>query len=277
MAINYPTSLDTLTNPVSTDITTVVDHATQHANANDILEALEAKLGITGSAVNTTVDYKLNEVTGGDKALGKSATQTITNKTIDAASNTLVGVATSTSTTTFTNKRITARVSTSTADAAEPTLNTDNYDMLVITGQTNNITSMTTNLSEYLKATDFGFNIPSGATIDGIVVEVEKKYDTYTVQDAVVKIVKGGSLTGTNKAIAGDWSSTESYITYGSSTELWGTTWSYGDINSSNFGVALSCEGTQVFPPGAGVANVDHIRITVYYTGGGSSNQGIMF
>lgn len=133
------------------------------------------------------------------------------------------------------------------------------------------------NLSEYLKATDFGFNIPSGATIDGIVVEVEKKYDTYTVQDAVVKIVKGGSLTGTNKAIAGDWSSTESYITYGSSTELWGTTWSYGDINSSNFGVALSCEGTQVFPPGAGVANVDHIRITVYYTGGGSSNQGIMF
>lgn len=147
MAINYPTSLDTLTNPVSTDITTVVDHATQHANANDILEALEAKLGITGSAVNTTVDYKLNEVTGGDKALGKSATQTITNKTIDAASNTLVGVATSTSTTTFTNKRITARVSTSTADAAEPTLNTDNYDMLVITGQTNNITSMTTNLS----------------------------------------------------------------------------------------------------------------------------------
>lgn len=65
--VNYPTSLDTLTNPVSTDITTVVDHATQHANANDILEALEAKLGITGSAVNTTVDYKLNEVTGGIK------------------------------------------------------------------------------------------------------------------------------------------------------------------------------------------------------------------
>lgn len=148
---NFPTSLDTLSNPTGTDTTEnsnpLLDHDYQHSTANDILEALEAKVGVNSSAVTTSFDYKLGEVTSTDKAVGKSATQTLTNKTIDAASNTLVGVATSTSTTTFTNKRITARVSTSTADAAEPTLNTDNYDMLVITGQTNNITSMTTNLS----------------------------------------------------------------------------------------------------------------------------------
>jgi hypothetical protein len=33
------------------------------------------------------------------------------------------------------------------SDSATPTLNTDNYDMLIITGQTNNITSMTSNLT----------------------------------------------------------------------------------------------------------------------------------
>lgn len=48
---NYPTSLDTLTNPSAGQKTndSSVPHATQHANANDILEALEAKVGITAS------------------------------------------------------------------------------------------------------------------------------------------------------------------------------------------------------------------------------------
>ena len=39
------------------------------------------------------------------------------------------------------------RVTTSTANSATPTLNTDNYDMMVITGQSVAITSFTTNLT----------------------------------------------------------------------------------------------------------------------------------
>lgn len=46
MAITYPGTLDTLTNPVGTNTLDSPDHATQHANANDILEALEAKVGV---------------------------------------------------------------------------------------------------------------------------------------------------------------------------------------------------------------------------------------
>jgi len=46
---------------------------------------------------------------------------------------------------TLTNKRITSRVLASTANSATPTLNTDNYDMMVITGQSVAITSFTTN------------------------------------------------------------------------------------------------------------------------------------
>lgn len=48
---------------------------------------------------------------------------------------------------TLTNKRITPRVLADTSNSATPTLNTDNYDMMVITGQSNNITSFTTNLT----------------------------------------------------------------------------------------------------------------------------------
>lgn len=63
MAITFPTSLDALTNPVGTDLVSVVDHAGQHSDVNDAVEALEAKVGINGSAVATSLDYKINNLT----------------------------------------------------------------------------------------------------------------------------------------------------------------------------------------------------------------------
>jgi hypothetical protein len=56
MSSNFPTSLDTLTNPTATDYLNSPSHSAQHANANDICEALEAKVGIDGSAVATSHD-----------------------------------------------------------------------------------------------------------------------------------------------------------------------------------------------------------------------------
>lgn len=84
--ITYPTSLDSLSNPSSGDLLenadANLDHDQQHSNANDAIEALEAKVGANSSAVTTSHDYKLGEVTGTDKAVGKTATQTLTNKTL---------------------------------------------------------------------------------------------------------------------------------------------------------------------------------------------------
>jgi hypothetical protein len=64
MAINYPTSLDTFTNPTATDPMNsgTVPHATQHADINDAVEALEAKVGVDGSAVTTSLDYKVGQL-----------------------------------------------------------------------------------------------------------------------------------------------------------------------------------------------------------------------
>lgn len=84
MATNFPSSLDTLTNPAAGDPQNNPSHSAQHANANDSIEALEAKVGINSSAVTTSHDYKLGEVTGTDKAVGKTATQTLENKTLTA-------------------------------------------------------------------------------------------------------------------------------------------------------------------------------------------------
>lgn len=61
MATGFPTSLDALTNPLSTDVLTSPSHADQHANANDAIEELQVKVGVTGSAVSTSLDYKVNK------------------------------------------------------------------------------------------------------------------------------------------------------------------------------------------------------------------------
>ncbi len=59
MSVNFPTALDDFTNPTPTDYLNSPSHAGQHSNANDAIEALEAKVGINNSAVTTSHDYKI--------------------------------------------------------------------------------------------------------------------------------------------------------------------------------------------------------------------------
>jgi len=59
VATNFPASLDSLTNPTSTDSLTSPSHAGQHADANDAIEALQAKVGVNSSAVTSSLDYKV--------------------------------------------------------------------------------------------------------------------------------------------------------------------------------------------------------------------------
>lgn len=82
MSINFPTSLDSLSNPASGNPLNSPSHSLQHSNANDAIEALEAKVGANSSAVTTSHDYKLSGVTGTDKAVSKTGSETLTNKTL---------------------------------------------------------------------------------------------------------------------------------------------------------------------------------------------------
>lgn len=125
-------------------------------------------------------------------------------------------------------------------------------------------------------------------------------------RDLSIKIVKSDSSLGsTDKADTGtNWSSTESYFSYGGNTDLWGETWTANDINDSDFGVVIAIKNYGLggilenashylkatnfgfaIPSGATIngilleiqkksteagnvitANINHIRITVYYT-----------
>jgi len=61
MATNFPASLDTLTNPSATDTLDSPPHDEQHADANDAIEALQAKVGVDSSAVTSSLDYKVSD------------------------------------------------------------------------------------------------------------------------------------------------------------------------------------------------------------------------
>jgi len=119
--------------------------------------------------------------------------------------------------------------------------------------------------THYLKATNFGFAIPAGAQIDGIKVEAEIKHSSANAAyDNSIKLVKAGSYVGDNKARGSSvyWPTSDTYVTWGGETDLWGTTWSVDEINNSGFGVGIS----GAFSPANSYGAIDHIRITVYYT-----------
>ena len=61
MASNFPSSLDSFTNPSSSDAmdSVSVPHATQHSDLNDAVEALQTKVGADSSAVTSSHDYKI--------------------------------------------------------------------------------------------------------------------------------------------------------------------------------------------------------------------------
>ncbi len=122
-------------------------------------------------------------------------------------------------------------------------------------------------ISQLLVASNFGFTIPAGSTIDGITVEVDRRSiilnsgKDFRVQLSTSTAFAG--LVGTNKAVpATIWPTTSTVATYGGSADTWTAGLAVAQVNAAGFAVMLSCQ--------ANIANadvgVDYIRVTVDYT-----------
>jgi hypothetical protein len=133
------------------------------------------------------------------------------------------------------------------------------------------IASLFNKTTDYLQVKNFGFNIPTAAAICGVEAHVVRSATDIDilligawVKDYDVRIIKGDTLTGANRKQSSEWVSTLTTATYGGVNDLWGTTWSAADVNSNNFGLAVSAEiktGIGLLP----VVNIDYISMTVYY------------
>src|ERR1051326_3168009 len=116
--------------------------------------------------------------------------------------------------------------------------------------------------SQQLRATNFGFSIPTGNNIDGIQVDVKWDDSTGNSVDISAILVVSGAEVGFSFANGVNQSSL-AYLTYGGPTSTWGAGLTVANINDSTFGFDFGVEnqgGTTGFP------EVDHIRITVYYS-----------
>ena len=85
MAINFPTSIDSLTNPISSNTLDNPSHAGQHSDANDAIEALETKVGVNSSAVSGSIDYKLTNTSSSNPGHKHTLANGATDVTASAA------------------------------------------------------------------------------------------------------------------------------------------------------------------------------------------------
>ncbi len=120
-------------------------------------------------------------------------------------------------------------------------------------------------MSDYLRATNYGFSIPSDTIINGIAVTVLRRDTSGNgAIDADLYLLKGGAMVGTNHAASTKWPTTLTVANYGGAADLWGSSWTAAEINSPDFGISLSATNTH--PAASRTASVDYIQITVTYT-----------
>lgn len=112
----------------------------------------------------------------------------------------------------------------------------------------------------WLVGNDFGFTFSVGDFIEGIEVAVGRFCATGTATDTNLQLQKGSTFVGNDASTGATWSSSEAEFVVGGPTDLWGTTWSVAELNSSGFGFGLAAHGTPTY-----TMEVDYIKITVYY------------
>lgn len=125
-----------------------------------------------------------------------------------------------------------------------------------------------TGTSQLLYATFDLSSVPDTATITGVRVILERDYSstgTSSVRDHTIRLTKDGSaMVGDNKADTGtDWVKGDTEITYGATTDLWGTTLTPAEVKAATFGVMIKAEFVTLTV--STTARVDHIEIAIDY------------
>jgi len=142
-------------------------------------------------------------------------------------------------------------------DYTKGDVNWSNPDNAKVSDDTYATVTLSSQRSHYLKATNFGFNIPSNATITSIIPIVEAKTASGEV-NIFTNVVKAGTiLTIQSQGLA--FNTTESTQNVGAG--LWFSSWTPSDINNSGFGVAVAIKQYST-----DTISVDSIKIKVKYS-----------
>jgi hypothetical protein len=109
-----------------------------------------------------------------------------------------------------------------------------------ITADDNAVASCNAGASSwYLFANGFNFSLPQNAKILGFTVRIGASESSTGAENLNAQILNSSAaVTGSSKSVSINGTG-ETIYTYGSSTDVWGTSLNTNDINTSNFGVAF--------------------------------------
>lgn len=116
-------------------------------------------------------------------------------------------------------------------------------------------------------ADNFGFSVPSNATIVGILLRSERRatpLGSDTIIDDNVQLLKAGVASGDDKSDVTAWVTVEAVRTWGGATDMWGTTWTPANVNHADFGCTITSYITG-YDAGCS-ADIDAISMIIYYT-----------
>lgn len=117
-----------------------------------------------------------------------------------------------------------------------------------------------------LKATNYGFAIPTDARIDGIVMTPYYSATPGTALiyiDATISLVRAGVVASSpSRSSAQTLPTAIAGVAHGGPLDNWDAAWTPADINLSTFGAAVRLQN----PIGTSAFSCDAIAITVYYT-----------
>lgn len=131
-------------------------------------------------------------------------------------------------------------------------------------------------VSDYLEANNFGFSIPTGATIKGIEIRYELYHSggTSDVEYYDIQVRKPDGVITSEAKSFDSIPDTEQYEAFGGAADLWGeSSFTPAQINNSNFGLVLMVSGTGGMTTNTTVY-VDNMQMKVYYetsSSGGST------
>ncbi len=168
----------------------------------------------------------------------------------------------------------------------------DTYTSLRFTDGSNNPTQAPLSISpadqtNYFVCKNLDSNIPTGATIEGITIYIDR-YNSFTgdgvvtISDDAIYLTKNGTDTvGDNKSTGATWASTDTdtYISYGGVSDLWGTSWTASEINDDNFGIMIGPNISYDLNSGedGSDAKIDHVYVEITYAGGDSGRRRAVF
>jgi hypothetical protein len=122
-------------------------------------------------------------------------------------------------------------------------------------------------ISNYIRCKPASLSsIPASATIDGIVVSIERSSTvSMTVNDGFVRLYKSStsSYVGANRGSATKWPTSDGSVNCGGALDLWGTTWTRSEvINNLEVGIVA----WNNVPATSSTAQVDYVEFTIHYT-----------